>query len=115
MGFEGGQVGRGPPPGVPLPVVSFLSTAAHEGRRQKAARMQDAGCRSPACFGGRAKGKWDHRLIVGGLRTQEDDGHGFAAKGAMSHMLKSRNGKDAAGRYDLPFRPYIIYAAMTWT
>lgn len=111
-------MGGGPPPGVPLPVVSFLSTAAHEGRRQKPARsvqLQDAGCRSPACFGGRAKVKWDHRLIVGGLRTQEDDGHGFAAKGAMSHMLKSRNGKDAARRYDLPFRPYIIYAAMTWT
>lgn len=40
---------------------------------------------------------------------------GFAAKGAMSHMLRSRNGKDAADATIFPFGPYIIHAAMTWT
>lgn len=89
---------------MPLPVVSFLSTAAHEGRRQLAAcSVQDAGCRSAACFGGRAKVEMDHRLIVGGFRNQEDDSHGFAATGAMSHMLRSRNGKDAADATIFPF------------
>ena len=50
----------------------------------------------------------DHRLIVGGFRNQEHDSrHGFAAKGAMSHMLRSRNCKDAAVATISTFSPPI--------